>query len=58
MKLAGWVLIVTGTLIVIATYGLDIIRGSEEITLGPRSYTVITFGIVLAIIGIVFFKKD
>ena len=60
MKAVRWILIMLGSLIIAMIYLLDLIRGGSEISLGPRSYTVITFGMLLVIIGIVFFgsKKE
>ncbi len=58
MKIARWILIIFGSIVVAATYLLDLLKGGREILLGPRSYTVITFGILLVIIGIVFFSKE
>ena len=58
MKIARWILIGLGSVIIAITYLLDLFKGSSEISLGPRSYTVITFGILLVIIGIVFFGKN
>ena len=55
--MARWILIITGSIIVICTYGLDFIKGAEEITLGPKVYTLITFGLLLVLIGIIFFNK-
>ncbi len=50
-------MVVLGSVVVVVTYSLDLLRGGSEISLGPRSYTVITFGILLIIVGIVFCGK-
>ncbi len=57
MNIKRWILIVLGGVVIVVTYLSDLLRGGREISLGPRSYTVITFGILLIIIGIVFFEK-
>lgn len=59
MKMAPvkWILVVSGGMIAGLTYFADFIKGRAELNLGPKSYTVITVGILLVIIGFVFFSK-
>ncbi len=57
MNITKWILVVLGSVVIVVTYLSDLLRGGREISLGPRSYTVITLGILLIIIGIVFFGK-
>lgn len=57
MNIKRWILIVLGSVIIAFTFLSDLLRGGREISLGPRSYTIITLGILLIIVGIVFFEK-
>ena len=57
MKIIKWTLIFLGSVISAGTYFSDPIIRHKAIELRPKSYTVLTFGILLIIIGVVFFDN-
>jgi len=57
MKTTKWTLIFLGSVISAVTCFSDPIIRHKAIEFGPKSYTILTFGIFLIIIGVVFFDN-